>query len=195
MPRYFQKPKGLERVNVAIRLEELGLDGFFESESWPDATPLRELSTKIKNLTGEGFAYPFVFAELKKYVCDCLLYIPCPPGLSLGRFLPSTCPEHWPVLLDQDGAVRETGVKKDQRRLEFSAWLLAWDRYALGVLQHGCDICCVVAAYARAGAAILNQLQFKTAMKHKQLVAEVACTAKDKDKSPILGVLFDEVCR
>ena len=49
------------------------------------------------------------------------------------RFLPSTCPEHCPVLLDEDGMFREAGVKRDlSRRLEFSAWLLAWDRYAIG---------------------------------------------------------------
>jgi len=66
MCRFFGKPKRLERVNVALRMEELGLDQFFESECWPDAAPLRELLTKVKNLTGDGFSNPFVFAELKK---------------------------------------------------------------------------------------------------------------------------------
>ena len=66
MCAFFGKPKKLERVNVAARMEELGLDLLFDSESWPDAAPLRELSTKIKNLTGEGFSNPHVFAELRK---------------------------------------------------------------------------------------------------------------------------------
>ena len=67
VPKGLGKPKGLERVNLAARLEELGLDQLFDSDSWPDAMPLRELCTKVKNLAGEGFANPFVFAELKTY--------------------------------------------------------------------------------------------------------------------------------
>mgnify|MGYP006899618682 CR=1 FL=1 len=66
MCKFFGKPKRLERVNLAARMEELGLDAFFDSESWPDASPLRKLCTQVKNLTGEGFSNPFVFAELKK---------------------------------------------------------------------------------------------------------------------------------
>jgi hypothetical protein len=66
MCAFFGKPKRLERVNVAVRMEELGLDQFFDSDSWPDAAPLRELCTKIKNLTGEGFSNPNVFADLRK---------------------------------------------------------------------------------------------------------------------------------
>ena len=45
------------------------------------------------------------------------------------------------------------------------------------------------------GAAVLKQLCFKKAMQHKALVAEVACDAKGKGMSPIMGVLFDELCR
>ena len=60
------KPRKLERVNVAARMQELGLDQMFNPESWPAAPPLRELCTKVKNLTGEGFSNPFVFAELHK---------------------------------------------------------------------------------------------------------------------------------
>ena len=56
----------LEKVNVAARVEELGLHKYYDSDSWPNAAPLRELRTKIRNLTGEGFANPFVFADLKK---------------------------------------------------------------------------------------------------------------------------------
>ncbi len=89
------------------------------------------------------------------------------------RFLPAVCPEYCPVLLDEDGAVRETGAKKDTRRLEFSSWQLAWERYSLA-------------------AAILKQLTFITAMKHKAVVTEVAASAKAEGRLPILGVFFDE---
>ena len=44
------------------------------------------------------------------------------------------CPEHCPVLLDEEGRVRDGTKKKDlSRRLDFPSWLLAWDRYALGL--------------------------------------------------------------
>ena len=65
------------------------------------------------------------------------------------RFLPSTCPEQCPVLLDEDGTIREGGFKKDlSRRLDFSMWLLAWDRYAIGVQD------CIIVAFRRSGTAL-----------------------------------------
>jgi hypothetical protein len=66
MYKFFGKPKPLVRINLAARMEELGLDRHFDSESWPEASAVRELSTKIKNLTGDGFEKPFVYADLKK---------------------------------------------------------------------------------------------------------------------------------
>ncbi len=63
---FLGKPKPLERVNLAERMAATGLDAFFGSESWPMAAPVRELKTKIKNLTGDGFSNPLVFAELRK---------------------------------------------------------------------------------------------------------------------------------
>ena len=42
---------------------------------------------------------------------------------------------------------------------------------------------------------MLRQMSFKSAMKHKVLVAEVACDARSAGKLPILGVLYDEVSR
>ena len=53
-----------------------------------------------------------------------------------------------------------------------------------------CAHACVMPA-----AAVLNQTSFIAAMKHKTVVAEVACGAGAKGRSPILGVLYDEVCR
>lgn len=40
------------------------------------------------------------------------------------------------------------------------------------------------------GAAVIGQLSFKTAMKHKAVVVAVACS-----KTPLLGVFFDAACR
>ncbi len=105
------------------------------------------------------------------------------------------CPEHCPFLLDEDGAVRENANKKDMsRRLDFSAWMLAWDRYALGALV--LRLCCVHEQMSRMrGAAVIRQMSFRAAMKHKAVVAEVACGAASEGWSPILGVFFDEVSR
>ena len=55
-------------------------------------------------------------------------------GFACGRFLPAGCSDYTPVLLDEDGAVRDDSATKKEfaRRLDFGPWLLAWDRYALG---------------------------------------------------------------
>ena len=117
MYKFFGKPKPLLKINMAEQVEQLGLHEFFGSELWPEAAPVRELLTKVRNLTGEGFQRPFIFAEMRK-------------------FLPVNCPENVPVLLDEDGAVRTESKPggKEPRRLDFASWLLAWDRYAIGII-------------------------------------------------------------
>ena len=42
-------------------------------------------------------------------------------------------------------------------------------------------------------AAVLGQVSFKSAMKHKAIVAKVATGAAARGRSPLLGVLFDEL--
>ena len=86
MYKFFGKPKPLLKINMAEQVEQLGLHEFFGSELWPEAAPVRELLTKVRNLTGEGFQRPFVFAEMRK-------------------FLPVNCQESVTVQLDEDGAV------------------------------------------------------------------------------------------
>ena len=44
-------------------------------------------------------------------------------------------------------------------------------------------------------AAVLGQMCFKSAMKHKAIVAKVATGAAARGRSPLLGVLFDELAR
>ena len=66
MYRFFGKPKPLIRINLAEKIQELGLDTIYGSESWPEPAAVRELGTKVKNLTGEGFKNPFVCADLRK---------------------------------------------------------------------------------------------------------------------------------
>ena len=44
-------------------------------------------------------------------------------------------------------------------------------------------------------AAVLGQLSFKSAMKHKAIVAKVVTGASARGGSPLLGVLFDELAR
>ena len=66
MYRFFGKAKPLVKINLAEKMNELGLDQLFGSDSWPEPAAVRELATKIKNLTGEGFSNPHVCAELRK---------------------------------------------------------------------------------------------------------------------------------
>jgi hypothetical protein len=66
MCKFFGKAKPLVKVNLAERMSELALDRFFDSDSWPEAAAVRELKTKVKNISGDGFENPFVFAELRK---------------------------------------------------------------------------------------------------------------------------------
>ena len=42
----FSKPKKFERVNLAARMEELGLHNMFGVESWPDAAPCRQVAPR-----------------------------------------------------------------------------------------------------------------------------------------------------
>ena len=46
----FSKPKKLERVNLAARMEELGLHNMFGVESWPDAPPCRQAAPRRAKL-------------------------------------------------------------------------------------------------------------------------------------------------
>ena len=66
--------------------------------------------------------------------------------------------------------------KSSDRRLELVVWQLAWDRYALA-------------------AAALGQLPWCAALQHKADVLETGLTAHVESRGPILGVLYDEVCR
>ena len=137
MYKFFGKPKPLLKISMAGQVETLGLHEFFSAELWPEAAPVRELLTKVRNLTGEGFQRPFVYAEMRK-------------------FLPLSCPENILVLLDEDGAVRTPAPGKEaNRRLDFASWLLAWDRYAIGSSRFVCDMfytsVCVLVVHCRCG--------------------------------------------
>ena len=55
-------------------------------------------------------------------------------------------------------------------------WLTAWERYAIAC-------------------AMVGQMDFADAMRHKSVVTEVACSALKEGKRSLLGVLYDEVAR
>ena len=58
----------------------------------------------------------------------------------VDRFLPTACSEYCPDLLNEEGAVRDGAAKKETaRRLDFSSWMSAWDRYAIGLYFGVCD--------------------------------------------------------
>ena len=56
-------------------------------------------------------------------------------------------------------------------------WLIAFERYALGAQ------------------AVEHQLSFQQALVHKEVVVEIACSAKSAGRSDLLGVLYDELAR
>ena len=66
---------------------------------------------------------------------------------------------------------------KDTRRLEIGVWLVAWDRYTL------------------AAQAVDHQLTYQQALAHKEVVLEIAFSAKAAGRSELLGVLYDELAR
>ena len=71
----------------------------------------------------------------------------------------------------------------------------------MGPLRTRCVVCCasmlVMFAMLQClpAAAVLSQLSFKSAMMHKAVVAKVATGAAARGRSPLLGVLFDELAR
>ena len=61
--------------------------------------------------------------------------------------------------------------------MEFPLWIVAFDRYML------------------AAQAVDHQLQFRDALAHKEIVLEIACSAKSGGRTDLLGVLYDELAR
>ena len=133
---------------------------------------------------------------LNSYIC-----------VELKKFLPQNCSEYLPAAENEPsamerllGAADPAPKKRDNgRRLDFASWLLAFDRYALA------------AAIVRP-----QQMPYTLAMQHKAnvrfasfcctrcgkrsacvplQVARVAIDASAENRSCMLGVLYDEVCR
>ena len=80
--------------------------------------------------------------------------------------------------------------------MDFSAWLMAWKRYAMG--EHFVIFAwwCLLLVICLPAAAVLKQLSFKQAMAHEEIVAEVACQAQHSGgRARSLGVIYDEVAR
>ena len=68
-------------------------------------------------------------------------------------------------------------MQGDARRPELPIWLMAFERYTLGAQ------------------AVDHQLSFQQALVHKEVVVEIACSAKSAGRSELLGVLYDELAR
>ena len=90
------------------------------------------------------------------------------------RFLPPLFPQHTPVVTDPPQG--EVPVKEESRRLDWAAWLVAFDRYAIA-------------------AEVTGQMDYQTALLHKDVVLEVVVNGLSDGKRPFLGVLYDEVVR
>eukprot|EP00973_Karenia_brevis_P027297 3763641-Karenia_brevis.AAC.1 len=161
-------------VDVSGKLESMGLGKWIPDEAWPPSQAVNQLAGKLKALTNKGQDKPFVFVDLKK-------------------FLPAFCPDYKVVCTEDDSAntglgkltrlldgdaKEETQAKDKKKDLKLSLpfWMLAWDSYAIA-------------------AAILGQLTYSAAVKHKLVVAEIATEAVAEGRRPILGVIYDEIAR
>ena len=95
------------------------------------------------------------------------------------RFLPATCKEYQAIWLDDDGEALAGGSASKaggKKYVDFAWWLLAWDRYALAAVA-------------------TKQMDFKQAMQHKAVVAEVAANAATEGKSSLVAVIYDDLVR
>ena len=106
------KPKKVEEVDMAGKLEAVGLAQFFHVDLWPAAAAVRELATLMKSRTG------FIYTDLRK-------------------FLPNCCDTHVAVMVETDEhgneAVAVKECAKGGKRLCLATWLVAWERFSLAV--------------------------------------------------------------
>ena len=61
-----------QHVDMAARLEAIGLRDLFPEESWPQPSAVRELATTLKKAASRGEVNLFVAVDLKKCVSSCL---------------------------------------------------------------------------------------------------------------------------
>ena len=103
--------------------------------------------------------------------------------VDLHKFLPPSCVKH--VALTAAGETKEEiqgqgstqGSKSKGLRLSMELWMVAWDRMAL------------------AGEMVEHQLTFAQAMRHKEVVLDVAFAAVTSGRGSLVGVLYDELAR
>ena len=84
------------------------------------------------------------------------------------------------MVIDDDSSVEvvpNAGTKgKPAKRSDLALWQMAWDRFALAV-------------------AMLEMVPYSAAMRHKQVVLEIAVSAATDERKPVLAVVYDELVR
>ena len=84
------------------------------------------------------------------------------------------------MVIEDDSSVEvvpNAGPKgKQAKRLDLALWQMAWDRFALA-------------------AAMLEMVPYSAAMRHKQVVLEIAVSAATDERKPVLAVVYDELVR
>ena len=80
------------------------------------------------------------------------------------------------VLINDETGVINGEARKGSARLDLACWQLAWDSHALALIA-------------------LDHMTWAQTQAHKAAVVEVALTAHVEERCPMLGILFDEVCR
>ena len=94
--------------------------------------------------------------------------------------MPSFCPERIELEggdeIESDAPAVKENAKGKNWKPDLASWILAFDRYALA-------------------AAMLEQLPFVLLQTYKQIVVEVAVTARSEGRSTLLGAFYDELLR
>jgi hypothetical protein len=170
--RAIKKDNPKVHVNVADRLKETSLTGLPQS-CWPLGAATDALATEVSQLVKHGVVKPFVLADLRKFVPSWCA------DLQNGskQFSEDYAPDgNSDCLRELAKAIKEReSNSKPKRLLSIFQWGIAFDRYAIA-------------------ASATNQMDFVTAMCHKDVCLQVAARAKMKRRQ-WLALCYDEVAR
>jgi hypothetical protein len=185
-------------------------------QAWPVGWAVRELKTKLKSNVKDGLdKNTLVNVDLRKYAWFAVAWV---QGSALGhvsaRFMPIYCSERKKISQDTllvSVASETLAEKKAERRLEPTAWVIAWEGYAIAavilsqVFAFRARMCVPGRAVGRSCSCVFHsQLPYISAQQHKHHVQDIMLSAPSKPMMgapkgvfmrPLLGVLYDEGCR
>ena len=111
------------------------------------------------------------------------------------RFLPKECPASIEVGFDDRRS--EFIIKKGNRgsAIGWDVWSIAWDRYQSACWVFGCAFSFTLHSRYAMAAVCANQMDYHTAMCHKQNVINVMTAAVVSGRSAEVAVTYDSLVR